>query len=420
MYSSGPTEDGLFHILKHEPDRLKAVAVLFRLAAGAVSHLLGQQNSLIVRELGVEKNGTVGFPASEGIRHDALLRQPLCRSAGFTSAQLDELFARYKSAVQPENNDGLDLPAFRSFANNVASGSFHFGASVFRSFDTNYCRTLSFEDVVLGFSAMSPGTPNSDSRLRYVFRQFAVPATSFSPATIKFPQFVKLVRQIHELVGERPTDERSVHESAKEVFIRSGLDPDTGFVTESVFVAASLNSGGFRGTEGLFRLKRPLFPLCTNEDCNVGPVDLKNELNQGTKSSASQVLSLCETSDTDVDPIADGGTGGRCGSPVPEEGATLALSPGSIQLSTPSSGREFHVSIDNTVVFDKTESGAHKLSTTRKIARFDLQLPPPGNLLDVDVGLAIDRILKVCVRSYIVLGLLLQVLILQPFPYHYL
>ena len=36
------------------------------------------------------------------------------------------------------------------------------------------------------------------------------------------------------------------------VFEQSGLNKATGFITESVFVSASLG-GGFIGTEGLFR-----------------------------------------------------------------------------------------------------------------------------------------------------------------------
>eukprot|EP00038_Savillea_parva_P031751 m.90118 g.90118 ORF g.90118 m.90118 type:complete len:1102 (+) comp9841_c0_seq2:253-3558(+) len=125
--------------------------------------------------------------------------------------------------------------------------------NVYVAFNAERENGLTFREFVRGIAAMDMRAEDTDERIRYIFRAYAGrPPDGRSAAVLYFDQFKWMVRNIRKATG-LGDDMDAAEAEATDLFTRSDLDLATGFITESVFVSASLN-GSFQGTDVLFRL----------------------------------------------------------------------------------------------------------------------------------------------------------------------
>lgn len=241
--------------------------------------------------------------------------------------------------------------------------------------------------------------------------RYADPASHRSAAIVKFPQFVNMVRHIHHCQGKK-TDDATVTAAAAGVFEKSRMSKETGFITESVFVSASL-SGGFSGTEKLFRVLEPSLvdgrftsQNLESASAQLGGMQISTAATQEggfaypeavrrpTKAEAAAAAAAAARA-SGTDPllaIASGGASGSSGSSSGEVGVAAAAGGSGTSISSPMATRaagggggggtgsraatpqkSFPVRFSNHAIFDRAGSGPHKAATQRKIVHFDLQ-----------------------------------------------
>lgn len=179
-----------------------------------------------------------------------LLEHPLLQSAGFKRKECNLIIERYHQICT--NPGFMTVPEFEEFMIKTTHAPPDYCNAYFVAFNISGSGTLTCEELVLGLAAMDWSNSNSDERLRYIFRMYADRATK----TIKFSGFNHMIRHIRRSQG-RDVDANSVHEAAATVFVSSGLDINTGSISEDMFVGACLQEAsltGFPGTSGLFRL----------------------------------------------------------------------------------------------------------------------------------------------------------------------
>ena len=235
-----------------------------------------------------------------------------------------------------------------------------------------------------------------------------------------FPEFKEMVKSIHR-VQELPTEDRSVEAAAMEVFSRSRLDLETGFITESVFLHASLNiggTGGFRGTDDLFRLAQPLFPFAMG--ANVAALGLDPDSgDEGGMGRARAKRTGSEESDAPGGPASPGpdewpekrgksetDANSRPTSPVampprtsptgsrdrsPEPGVRAEEAPAVAVAATP---QVAHVRLAAVAVHDGDRSQPHTAQTVRKISSIAMPRATPRWTASAEVLELADHVLR--------------------------
>ena len=311
-----------------------------------------------------------------------LLTHPLLENASFGQSEQDQLRHEFDSRAK---QNYMDLACFTDFMETVAGADPRYCSHYFVAFDRERTGVLSFNAFAVGMAAMQPAVENDDERLRYVFRMYAEPESGRSAATIGFGQFINMVRHIHRHLGHA-ADQSSVQAAAAAVFIQSGLEKETGFITESVFVSASLNEG-FVGTEGLFRTNRDIFnhgklvlagkvPEKDLEELKLSgsPPDgnyarMNTELTQARRASSMEPVTIPAPDFASADAPRKCSEGFKS-APAPVRGTPEAAEAGPVARLSPQ--KTFRVKMMETAIFDRHRHGGHKEATSRKITQYDL------------------------------------------------